>query len=172
MNQTEKYLNKKYDFVDKDIHGRDMYIIEKDGKYGVVDHKEDIIIPLIYDDYLMLDEQHVIADKGGKVGLIDYNNNVIIPFEYDGLSICNGNIIADLNGKSGFINLKNEKLTDFIYTAIQGKKGYENFFAVSSGKWGIIDKNLNVIHDFIFDDLSICDGDAILSNRNGDVLVI
>ena len=43
-------------------------------------------IPLIYDDYLMLDEQHVIADKGGKVGLIDYNNNVIIPFEYDGLS--------------------------------------------------------------------------------------
>ena len=172
MNQTEKYFNKKYDFVDKDMQKRDMYIVEKDGKYGVIDHNENIIIPLIYDDYLILHKQYIIADKDGKVGLIDFNNNIIIPFEYDGLSICNGNIIADLNGKSGFINLKNEKLTDFIYTAIQGKKGYENFFAVSNGKWGIIDKNLNVIHDFIFDDLSCLDDDAILTNRNGDFLII
>lgn len=56
-------------------------IIRK-GKWGFIDEKAKIVIPLIYDDCGAFQNGKVVVLKGDKWGLINKKGKTIIPFEY------------------------------------------------------------------------------------------
>lgn len=71
-------------------------VFEENGKYGIKDHKGNVIVkpqydflrtPMIYVDDLVTIP--VIAEKDGKMGLIlpDGHDTIVLPFDYDDISL-------------------------------------------------------------------------------------
>lgn len=63
----------------------DVYIVRKNDKWGFIDHKGKIIIPVEYNlfrDYDMLHDCF-LASKEGKYGIINYDGKIICKVEYD-----------------------------------------------------------------------------------------
>lgn len=59
------------------------YIAKKNGKYGVVDLDNNIIIPFIYENLnSTLKDSTIIAELNSKVGVIDRNGETLIDFNY------------------------------------------------------------------------------------------
>ncbi len=80
----------------KKIYLRFHKIVEKDGKYGMVEYDGRVLLHLQYDflrtPYVYVDDllsMPVIAEKGGKMGLVmpDGKDTVVLPFEYDDISL-------------------------------------------------------------------------------------
>ena len=60
--------------------------VEKDGKYGVIDYNDRIIVPFEYDafnDISALTPYLFSSTKNGKTGIIDLNNRVVVDYIYD-----------------------------------------------------------------------------------------
>ena len=84
-------------------------VVSKDMKYGAVDEKGTVIVPLEYDFIADFKENLAHAKKGKKKGYINKTGEVVIPFEYD--------IAQDFeNGKA-----KVHKMDQWFYIDTQGK---------------------------------------------------
>lgn len=75
-----------------EIHYLDYGYIEvkKDGKYGVIDYNDRIIIPFEYEnfnDINTLTPNLFVVSKNGKAGIVNLNNQIVLDFLYDGVSI-------------------------------------------------------------------------------------
>lgn len=75
-----------------EIHYLDYGYIEvkKDGKYGVIDYNDRIIIPFEYEnfnDINTLTPNLFVVSKNGNAGIVNLNNQIVLDFLYDGVSI-------------------------------------------------------------------------------------
>ena len=94
-----------------------MFLVEKDGQYGVIDLTGNWVIPFGKFEWLWWRGSYFLARKDGKAGIVDLKGNTIIPFEYDylhpayneGLDL----ISAKKDGEFFFINSKQEKINLF-----------------------------------------------------------
>lgn len=74
-----------------EIHYLDYGYIEvkKDGKYGVIDYNDRIIIPFEYEnfnDINTLTPNLFVVSKNGKAGIVNLNNQIVLDFLYDGIA--------------------------------------------------------------------------------------
>ena len=167
--------NDKYDFYDELMCNKGYYIALKEDKYGIVDSKDEVIIPFMYEEYADDAENGLVTvSLNGKFGIIDLDNKIIIPFEYEVIrNYLPENIVAKKNGKYGLINQSNENISDFMYDDLFKVKGYDNYIAKLDNKWGIVDKNLNIVEPFSYNNWKITLGELIhLTSNNGDLLDI
>ena len=84
-------------------------VVSKDMKYGAVDEKGTVIVPLEYDFIADFSEGLAHAKKGSKKGYLDTKGNIAIPFEYDMANPFE-------NGKA-----KVQKMDQWFYIDTQGK---------------------------------------------------
>lgn len=83
----------------------DIFIISKNGKYGIANSYGKILAPLQYDRIEWSDSGMFRATIGNKEGFIDACGNVKIAFNYDLVGdFCKGLTWVALNGKSGVID--------------------------------------------------------------------
>jgi len=139
----------------KMVRVKDLFWVRKNNKYGYVDKKDSVIIPIIYEDlsvgYFFQDNSNNLsyfaAQKGNYYGLIDRKNKTIIPFICDFYpeaifdDYYRGFIIrSDL--KYGFYNLYGNKIIPQVYEQMGWNnethwlwvKKYDN--RCSCNKWG------------------------------------
>ena len=87
------------------------FIVEKNGKYGVVSEKGTIILPLKY-SFINSNKNGYTVTLNEKMGLFNSEGKEIIPISYRWIYTDkiddNIPIVAKLNGKEGYINTKNE----------------------------------------------------------------
>ncbi|KFC18915.1 WG repeat-containing protein [Epilithonimonas lactis] len=122
---TEKYglLNSKGQFIinfDNDyssiIVSNGVIEVYKNGFVGIVNDKNEIITPIMYEDINPLNSSSIIATKHKMTGVINSFNKIIIPFNYDviwiGVFEKNKvhNFIVKQGEKYGVINHKGEKI--------------------------------------------------------------
>jgi hypothetical protein len=121
LDKKGNFIINHYDYIRKTDN--DLYVVEKDKKYGAVDKIGSFVIPLIYDymDTNLSDDKLIVSKLGGKYGILDYCGKIIIPFMYenlrnfsDGLA-CFEIIRDDGTQKVGYINKKNEIIIPPIY---------------------------------------------------------
>lgn len=149
------------DYRDVRMFSEGLAAVEKDGKYGFINTKNEIIISFKYDvasRYHYFGDETYRFDGGialvnigyedydvtGKWGVIDQAGKEIIPVEYDAIRINN-----------------------FPEGLIGVNKGYTN--KAGSGKWGIFDKTGKEIVPLIYDDISssgFC-GDLLAVSKGG-----
>jgi hypothetical protein len=53
------------------------------GKSGVMDQLGNVLIPMNYENVMVLSGNSFLAMKGGKVGMLDKNHRTLLPFEFD-----------------------------------------------------------------------------------------
>ncbi len=98
-------------------------IVQKNKKFGIVDLKNKIILPVEYDEISNWTEygprHSKFIVKNGKTGLIDHESfKITIPPIYDQFRYLNGLIFAKRNDKSGIITEDGKVLCDFIYDEV------------------------------------------------------
>lgn len=75
------------DFYDCNRLHQIITFVDNDGKYGVVDCKNNIILPFEYDDCWSSENgELILVCKDGKYGAVDYKGKTVIPFDYDDIS--------------------------------------------------------------------------------------
>ena len=92
-----KYYNFKFEEkTNKDVLSNTLFLSKKDGKYGFVNSKNEVIVDYIYDDATEQNEYgYAAVKKDGKWGSIDINGKVVIEPTYN----LDNNIIINFIGK-------------------------------------------------------------------------
>ena len=129
------------------------FIVEKNGKYGVVSEKGAVILPLKYSE-INSNKNGYTVTLNEKMGLFNSEGKEIIPISYRWIYTDkiddNIPIVAKLNGKEGYINTKNEwvipptyrdafafrqglakvrEVRDYIYINLKGEPVIQDFDA-------------------------------------------
>ena len=99
------------------------FIVQKDKKFGIVDVKNQIILPIEYDEISNWAEygprHSKFIAKNGKTGLIDEKSfKITVPPIYDEFRYIFGLIFVKKNNTSGIINEDGKIICDFIYDEI------------------------------------------------------
>ena len=64
--------------------------VKKNGKYGVIDYNDRIVIPFEYENFHDINDlapNLFVVRKNGKAGVINSNNQKVVDFLYDGISL-------------------------------------------------------------------------------------
>lgn len=94
------------------------YVALQNGKYGLRDINDKIVVPFIYDGIRTVDKfNHLHVTKNGKKGVIDYNNNTIIPVESDKIVYISDReyCIVTVKNKVGLYDLNGQLQIPFNY---------------------------------------------------------
>ncbi|BAP29699.1 uncharacterized protein CHSO_0662 [Chryseobacterium sp. StRB126] len=113
-----------YDTLVPIHYNHQKFIASKNKKFGVVDIKNKVLLPLEYDEISNWveygpEKRHFVVKKG-KHGLIEYETfkTIILPV-YDQFIQRGGVIFACRNGKSGILDTNNKELCPFIFDEIK-----------------------------------------------------
>lgn len=172
------YDNVKFiDYIDKNgnlLYLDNLLIVEKGGKFGLIDLKNKEILSTDYDEISILDgvDNSLLIKKDDSVGLCDYEGNVIINVEYKeikaiGNNYKNGYITVNKDGLYGIVDFNKSVIFENKYADI--KPIYSsNKYAVKIDKgYKIIDKNGNVLVDKSFEDIKDINDSNIIFKENG-----
>jgi hypothetical protein len=133
-----------YDEINVPSKGRNYYIVKSENRYGVIDDKEKVIIPIEYLEfaqYSYSDGSYLARNKEGKYGFIAIDGKITLPFEYDNLSKrYYDNVVSVRNGKCGLVQVNSGVPYEIVtcdYDDI--KSGSKTFIVEKGGKFGILD---------------------------------
>ena len=144
-------LKGDYNSIELGCEGQ--FIVEKNGKYGVVSEKGTIILPLKY-SFINSNKNGYTVTLNDKTGLFNSEGKEIIPISYRWIYTDkiddNIPIVAKLDGKEGYIDTKNEwvipptyrdafafrqglakvrEVRDYIYINLKGEPVIQDFDA-------------------------------------------
>ena len=163
------YVNKKFeqaspsfsmDYNLSDFENGFASIIDKDGKYGVINRKGEIIVPVEYDFIFQYGDDSesdmFTVEMGDKLVFYDTLGNQVLKPYYDYEShnfFSEGLAVVSRNNKYGFINLNCKEVIKLQYDSAYSFS--EGLAAVClNGKWGFINKRNKVVIPFQYDDVN------------------
>jgi hypothetical protein len=134
-----------YDEISENSKGRNCYIVKNNGRYGVVNDSERVVVPIEYlefNRYAFSDGSHFARNKEGKYGFITIDGRVTLPFQYDKMTKSSGldNMVAVQNGRCGLVQVNDGmpyEITTCSYDDIQGSN--KVFIVEKGGKYGLLD---------------------------------
>jgi hypothetical protein len=128
------------------FENRNILIVSKNKKFGIIDINKNTILPLEYDEISNWTEygpsHSKFIVKNGKTGLIDDKTyKITIPPIYDKFLYLKGLIFAKKENKAGILNEEGKIICDFIYDEIY--PNLSNFYGYSENKPRIYAKKGN-----------------------------
>lgn len=138
----------------------ELYYFRDDNGNGLIDTDETIVQSgfNFYDNISSFTDELLLAYTYNTYGLVNYFGAEVISMDqnYLDLKLAGNNIIATINTFSGekmrLLTLNGEMKIDAIYDELR-MLSYEIFAAKRNGKWGIVDKEGNILHNFIYDSI-------------------
>lgn len=135
--KTEKWDTDPFSGMSVAVLDDDMFIAEKNNKFGCVDLSGKELVPFIYDDMKGIVNRAAFVKKSGKYGVVDKTGKVIVPLLYDDVDLQNGMYIVELNGKNGLFNTQGKLIANPEWDVIYyGNSEVAN--VCRNGKWGCV----------------------------------
>lgn len=120
-------------------------LVQSGKMYGIIDVRENVIVPIKYNNLSNLGSGLFIAKLHGYFGIIDINGNTIYPCEYDKISRLYDTFLLKKYGKYGLATIDAQPIIEAKYDKI---KSYGEYILVKSGKlYGVFDQYGNQISD-------------------------
>jgi hypothetical protein len=139
LNKELQVISERYEDIYEDNYEEQRLFVKKDGKFGVIDFYEHILVPIQYDSIQKLSEGRYIVQIRDKYGVIDGSGEVRIPIKYDSIRItAEGSFDVDLNGKHGIMNGKGMLIIGHLYDWITPISD-SLYIMKQDGFYGIID---------------------------------
>lgn len=134
----------------------DSFILEKDGKCGVVNNKGLTIVPFKWDNIAYFSQGLAAVQMGNKCGYININGDVVVPLEYEETRNFIGAGFASVkkDSKWGIIDIHNNLIVPFEYdVALTSSNEDEDdntptkqlFLVSKDSSWSVIDINGNTV---------------------------
>lgn len=124
---------KNYDYIY--YWGIKRFIVKRDNKFGVLNHKGEVVVPLAYDTLTSQNGDYLVY-KDNKCGMLNPEGEVVLPIEFDGLYFYGQAIYVSQQGLIGvyttkykfiakpqFIN-KTWDMGKYVLTREDGTKGF------------------------------------------------
>ena len=148
----------------------DYHIFVENGKVGLKDATDRVVLFAVYDGIVFTDtDTPIYVCKDGKWGLTDIQGWTITDAKYEYMSIpCNGSMAVRINDKWGFIDYKGQEIVPPIYDFAEGFIDAEYCFGTScalvqkEGKWGTINTKGEVVIPFEYDWARECKGRIVV----------
>lgn len=154
-NYTKNTFPPFYSFGSKQL---DRLVVEKEGKFGMIDLSGNVIIPIENDEIYHEPRQNFFyITKGKKRGTYLTQCNKFIPAEYDKVSMDKGDIILTKDKKVGIINKQTgDVIIPIEYTSAKSlNRSYSDaprgFYIVKNGETTGLISNQKVIIPIEFD---------------------
>ncbi len=147
---TLTIIDSTYTRIDRLSQG--YFLVRKNNLSGVVDSKNTIIVPIIYQEFSnsYSSNSFSIVKKNDKYGIITYDNRVLVDFVYDNITAKNDVFIVKKNDSYGIVDkLTFKETTPCIYEDVQVYNS-QRIFAKKNGMYGIIKYDGTVIEGFVF----------------------
>ncbi|HZH86844.1 MAG TPA: WG repeat-containing protein [Brumimicrobium sp.] len=146
-------------------------IVEKDGAYGYINGKGEVLIPIKYvpfSNYMQFaqfENQHVVYKKGQKYAMMDSLGKSILPALFDGIGVF-GELIPITKGKGWGYSSKDVRLKinyqfDYAYEFIKGTAVVEK-----DNLFGLINLNAEEIIPFEYESIKRLDKGVLLVKSN------
>ncbi len=163
-----------YDQDNNVCYEKDVFLVQKDGKYGLINYSGKEILACEYSSIKPIYgiENSLVYEKDGKFGLCDNLGNIIIEPNYKdiqriGYDYKNGYIVVNDQEKSGVIGFDKEKILEEKYDEIKPISG-ENIYAVKENdKYIVINKDGEKIIENSFEDITEIDRNCIIAVQDG-----
>lgn len=164
------------------------FIAKKDGFYGFVSRKNEVIQPFKYNYiYALKGGYAVFVDQNNKVGIYDESGKIMIPFEYEAIysTWYNNHLtnefptnkdifIVEKDGKIGTIDNENNVIIPIIYDGLSGwvEYGPNAHFVKNNDKYGIISHKGEIIIPIEYDYVGLPQSGVIRVIKNGKYGVV
>lgn len=164
MSLTDKDLKFLFPFVYSEIqpdvfNEQNRFIVQQNGKFGIIDRSNNIILPIEYDyisNWVEYGPKNIHnIQKNQKYGLVDTDGKIIMPITYDKVLILNDEcVFVSNNGKYGVTDAYNNKILDVIYDEIYYFENHnldtyyqipDSFYVKINGKYDLIDNKGNIL---------------------------
>jgi len=153
----ENWIDFEYFSVTKDC-----YSMSLNGKMGVKDYSNNTILDFIYDRIkiqTMKNDKYIIAVKDNQYALFNLNGEIIVDFgKYDEISSIEKYLLSiKKDNKYGCLNIKDNWVIEPQYKYCDSGNYESNIiiFKNNEDKFGIVDKDNNIIAEFKYDNLRI-----------------
>ena len=147
--------------------------VEKDGKYGLIDLLGKELLPVEYDEIIVLEgiENSIIIKKDNKIGLVNDTGSIIIECNYKeiknlGSTYKDGYITVDDNGKYGVISATKRQILDNKYEEIKQIALKEYYVVKEDGKTKLINSKGESIIEDGFDDIKSATTNGVIFTKN------
>jgi WG containing repeat len=153
------YLTDKNEIISKLVADEliptksNLIIIESNGRFGLVDSNDKIVLPIKFEKLRELTPKKFQAQANGKQGIIEVDGKIIVPFEFDSIRYEQHNVLAlfkyrgwqllDSTGKT-----KSKKRYDFI-----GELDGNSFKVKTNGHWGLLSLAGDEVIHCVFDSI-------------------
>lgn len=154
--------------------------VQKDGKWGLLGKKGEIICEPLYDDIHPLKNGNVIVCKENSWSLINRQGEILKNLEYDRVrEFVDGFAVVTLGGKYGIIDESGKVFGELKYDEIRSLQSISRygeeikfakyFEACIDGKWGFLDKHGKEMSPFVYDYIEMGDfeGGFVRVCKNG-----
>ncbi|UIR54474.1 WG repeat-containing protein [Sphingobacterium sp. SRCM116780] len=113
-------------------------VVSKAGKYGYINKKGKIVIPLLYDDAYDFEGGYAVIKQNEKYGLIFADGKIKLPAKYENLSPIGSPgsfYCAKLKGKFGVINLDDSLILPFDFdNEFEGDQWDKMYYVKENGR--------------------------------------
>ncbi len=134
-----------YDELHIPSMARKLYIVKKDGKMGVVNESEKVVVPIEYMEISSQpyrDGSHLARNSKGKYGCMTLDGKETLPFEYDNITLQNytNTAITMKNDKCGIVQVNDGVPFEIATCDYDGiTKSQKGFIIEKGGKYGLMD---------------------------------
>ena len=156
-------------------------VVVKNGKQGVIDKQNNIVIPMAEYDYILNTDSDEPETKDWQFRLGTYDPPRVLILNSQGEQVFptyqitgffkNGLINVKKNGKWGFVDGNNQTKIDFVYDEALSFYNHDRALVFQDGKRGFINPKGEVITPIEYDSIGISEmmADAeFISGRKGD----
>ena len=125
------------------------YIAKRDGKYGIINLNNEITIPFEYINMYYLNEEAILVADKTETETVVFDSNLAQKFV---------GVISEINRQSGYIRVytnDNYKYYNFKFEEKNSSDVLTKntiYLSKKNGKYGFVDKEGNVVVDYIYDD--------------------
>ena len=150
LDESGKIKLSPYDTIEESVFIKDCFVVEKDKRFGLIDKKMNVIIPILYKlFYIEYGGLIRVKTQNDLFGILNSENKFVIPPAYNYLSYIvdgkyKGYYHTELNGVKGFLDNNNifhtpESLSgneDLLKQKSEGIETYESAFSSEyNGCW-------------------------------------
>ena len=152
MNSNGEAVTKRsYSRIDEFKPNR--LIVKYDKRYGIIDLKENVIVPIKYQKFIIDGNGIFISKLNGYWGILDENNNILVKHECEKNKSLSDTIMLKRYGKYGLTDLDGKIIFDIKYDKI--KKLGEYIVVKEGKKYFALDSDGERINEFSYDKIKL-----------------
>ncbi|MBX7164168.1 MAG: WG repeat-containing protein [Saprospiraceae bacterium] len=166
--QSQHYTNVINDFAVENY-----VVVERDGKFGLLNSSLDLQIPFQYESLEILNNFYIKGKRNGNNGLITMQGSEILDFLYDDIKLAYGDNIL-IKAKNGFWSIFNNQSKKSVETVAHDLEVVENsyinqyYLFEENGVKGIIDQKGQIRSKAKYNELEF-DGDQYFHIKMGNL---